>query len=152
MAPLGGAGHMLRCVNGAGLHPGEKAEMSVARDPVCPLIAIVEDDHAVLNSLEFSLEAEGYDVCAFEDARDALASARIGSADCLVIDYGLPDGDGVTLLQGLRQKGVDCPAIIIASNPSARCRRDAQAAGAPVIEKPLMDDALSALIRNVLPA
>ena len=152
MADLAGRRHVLRSLKAAGPHAGDKAEMSAVREPICPLIAIVEDDQAVLNSLEFSLEAEGYDVCAFEDAGDALASARIGSADCLVIDYGLPDADGVTLLQGLRQKGVDCPAIIIASNPSARCRRDAQAAGAPVIEKPLMDDALSALIRNVLPA
>ena len=113
----------MRWVNGAGLRLGDKAEMSVATETL-PLIAIVGDDQAVLNSLEFSLEAQGYDVCAFEDAGDALASQRIAAADCLVIDYGLPDGDGVTLLQGLRQRGVDCPAIIIdgAMPPAIRRR------------------------------
>ncbi len=113
------------------------------------LIAIVEDDRAVLNSLQFALEAQGYAVCGFERAVDALNSSEIMSADCLVLDYGLPDVDGVALLLALRRRGAASPAMIIASNPSARCRQEASLAGAPVIEKPLMGDVLVQRIHDL---
>ena len=114
------------------------------------LIAIVEDDAAVLHSLEFDLEAQGYAVCAFSRAAAAIGSPDILAADCLVIDYALPDGDGVALIRSLRRRGVQCPAIIIASNPTARSLLQAEAVGAPVIEKPLMGDVLADRLRLVL--
>jgi FixJ family two-component response regulator len=117
-----------------------------------PLIAVVEDDSAVRHSIEFTLEAEGYDVCAFERAGEALSSVRLGEAACLVIDYALPDIDGVALLNTLRRRGNTCPAVIIAGSPSLRCRHDAEAAGAPLIEKPLMGDELSRKIAQVMAA
>jgi len=116
------------------------------------LIAVVEDDKAVLNSLQFALEAEGYAVCAFESCADALTSPSIGGAECLVLDFALPDMDGVELLHVLRNRGLGCPAIIIASNPTARCRREAAASGAPLLEKPLMGEALTGQIRTLLGA
>jgi two-component system response regulator FixJ len=113
------------------------------------LVGIVEDDKAVLHSLQFTLEAEGWEVCAFERALDALNSLRILDAKCLVIDYALPDFDGVTLLNALRARGQEAPAVIIASTPSVRCRLDAAAAGAPLIEKPLMGDYLNRRIAEM---
>ncbi len=120
---------------------------SASPSSACLLIAVVEDDRAVLKSLEFTLEAQGYAVCTFDCVAAALASDEIHAADCLVIDYALPDGDGATLLQSLRDRGVTCPAIIIASNPTVRCLRDTQACGAPLVEKPLMTDLLFERIR-----
>lgn len=117
-----------------------------------PLIAIVEDDMAVLHSLQFALEAQGYDVSAFDCAAMALKTARMPRADLWVIDFALPDMNGTTLLTRLRQRGVQGPAIIIASNPSARCRSEAFAAGAPLVEKPLLGDVLGDRIRAVLDA
>jgi two-component system, LuxR family, response regulator FixJ len=115
-----------------------------------PLIAVVEDDGDVLNALRFALEADGYAVCAFQDAAQALSSLSIDRADCLVIDYGLPGMDGVELMQALRRRNVACPAIIITGNPTERCRREADAAGAPVLEKPLMAHALARQIEAAL--
>ncbi len=114
------------------------------------LIGVIEDDPAVLHSLEFSLRAEGYGVCAFVDGADASDSVEILQADCLVIDYALPDGTGVDLLQALRQRGMTCPAIVIASNPTTFCRQAAGVAGAPLVEKPLMGDVLNGYIREAL--
>ena len=102
------------------------------------LIAVVEDDRAVLNSLEFALEAEGYVVLAFGKATDAKDSLDVLNADCLVVDYAMPDLSGVELLKELRDRGLSCPAIVIASNPKLRCRQEVRAADAPLIEKPLM--------------
>lgn len=112
------------------------------------LIAVIEDDRAVLDALEFTLETQGYAVCPFERGRDALRSRKITGADCLVIDYAMPEMDGITLLRALRRRGLKCPAIIIASNPTLECRRGALAANAPLIEKPLMDDVLGRRIRD----
>lgn len=116
------------------------------------LIGVVEDDPAVLHSLEFALQAEGYVVCAFLTAEAAKRSSDLLCADCVVLDYALPDATGVALLRALRQRGLGCPAIVIASNPTARCRRESRAAGAPLIEKPLMGEELSAEIRVALAA
>jgi DNA-binding response OmpR family regulator len=115
-----------------------------------PLIAVIEDDPAVRHSLEFALEAQGYEVCAFERADDALRSVRLKQIRCLVIDYGLPDGNGASLLSQLRRRRITCPAIFIASSPTARCRADIAAAGAPLIEKPLLGDALGDQIRALI--
>jgi two-component system, LuxR family, response regulator FixJ len=114
------------------------------------LFAVIEDDAAVLNSLQFALEAQGHEVCLFERAGDAIASGKIMEADCLLIDYALPDMDGLTMLAALRRRGLTAPAVIVASNPSTRCRRDAEKAGAPVIEKPIMGDALNVVLLSIL--
>lgn len=115
-----------------------------------PLIAVVEDDGAVRSSLQFSLEAEGYDVCAFGAPAEALASPALRGADCVVVDYGLPGMDGLELIRALRSEQVECPVIIITGGPTLRCRREAGEVGAPVLEKPLMGPALSREIRAVL--
>lgn len=124
--------------------------MAMSRTKAPRLIAVVEDDPAVRHSLAFDLEAQGYSVCAFERATEALVSAVIPTADCLVIDYALPDLDGAALLLALRRRGLACPAIIIASTPSTRCRREAARAKAPLLEKPLMGGVLDTQIRTSL--
>jgi len=115
------------------------------------LVAIVEDDLAVLDSLQLSLESEGYAVCAFESAAKALGSALIDDADCLVVDYGLPELDGVGLIQALRRRDNRTPAVIVAGDPNLTCQRKADAAGLAVLEKPFRGDALSRQIRAMLP-
>jgi FixJ family two-component response regulator len=114
------------------------------------MIAVIEDDVAVLHSLQFALEAQGYRVCAFERASEALSRPALQGVDCLVIDYGLPDLTGVALLGRLRKRGVTCPAVFIASTPTARCRREVAASGAQLVEKPLLGDVLGDQIRAML--
>lgn len=124
--------------------------MSPPLAEVPQLIAVVEDDRAVLDALEFALQTQGYAVCAFEGGHQALSSSSIDEADCLVIDYAMPDMDGIALLQALRQRGLTCPAIIIASTPTPQCRKGASALHAQLLEKPLMRDVLGERIREVL--
>ena len=114
------------------------------------MIAVIEDDPAVLNSIAFSLEAEGYDVCGFDRALDALNSRQTTEADGLVIDYGLGETNGIVVLRTLRGRGQTCPAVIIVGAPNARCRREAAEAKAPLIEKPLTADVLSRKLGELL--
>lgn len=67
-----------------------------------PLILIVEDDPKILAVLVVSLEAEGYRLQLTGNLRDALTQAQARQPDLVLLDLGLPDGDGLTLISKLR--------------------------------------------------
>jgi two-component system, LuxR family, response regulator FixJ len=121
-------------------------------DPQRPAILLVEDDPAVVNALTFSLELEGFDVCAYADGEALLASTPLPSRGCLVLDYNLPGMDGLDLLERLRAAHVNLPAILITTNPRRALRAQAAIAGVEIIEKPLLTDALRDSVRNALGA
>jgi FixJ family two-component response regulator len=111
-----------------------------------PCVLVVDDDAALLGALEFALQAEGYQVRSCADAEAAL-KASADQLACMVIDYRLPDIDGMDLAQRLRGAGVTAPMILITSNPDARCRARAARGGAVIVEKPLLGDRLLRQIR-----
>jgi two-component system response regulator FixJ len=61
---------------------------------------------------------------------------------CMIIDYELPGINGLQLLRALRLRHVTSPAILITTNPTRRLRAEAQAAGMPIVEKPLLTEDL----------
>lgn len=107
------------------------------------VVIVVEDDRAVRNSLQFSLEAEGYIVRLYADMRSLLAETEFPERGCVVADYFLPDGNGLELLHTLRAKGVALPGILLTSSPASELRRQAAIAKVPIVEKPLLGNALS---------
>jgi FixJ family two-component response regulator len=115
-----------------------------------PLVLIVDDDPAVCSSLKFSLELEGYRVRTYASARELLDDPDVGSADCLIIDQILPEVSGLELLQRLRSRDVSLPALLITTNPAPLLRQRAGAAGVPIIEKPLLGNALLDAIASAL--
>jgi len=118
-----------------------------------PSILIVDDDPAVLGSLSFMLEAEGFDVCAIGDVCELLSCDSICGHDCLVVDYCMPVMNGFDVLRWLRERKVDAPALMITASPEAKLRARALEAGfARVIEKPLLDGALGDDIKAVISA
>jgi len=116
-----------------------------------PLVAVVDDDLAVVRSLEFALGTEGYAVAAYHNAQAFLDQAgRDGDqqkAGCLVVDYKLPGMNGIEMLDELRSRGPLPPTVLITSNPDLRCRRWAAETGVPLVEKPLLDESLTDRIR-----
>jgi FixJ family two-component response regulator len=114
--------------------------------PTPPCVLVVDDDAALRGALEFALQAEGYRVCSCADAETAMRVSADQMA-CMVIDYRLPDIDGMDLAQRLRGAGVTAPMILITSNPDARCRARAARGGAVIVEKPLLGDRLLHQIR-----
>lgn len=113
---------------------------------VPPCLLVVDDDPALLGSLEFALGAEGYRVRSCATAREALHLCAEPPA-CLLIDYRLPDMDGLELAARLRDMGVGAPLILMTTNPDARCRAKAALEGAVIVEKPLLGDKLLRQIR-----
>jgi FixJ family two-component response regulator len=114
-------------------------------------IVIVEDDPALLSALQFSLEAEGYDVCPFAAQTELIAErgAFLG-ASCLVLDYRQAPLDGLQLYALLEGMGLKAPAILVTSHPDEECRRGARALGVKIVEKPLLSDDLSRLIGELV--
>ena len=114
-----------------------------------PTVVVVDDDDAVRSALKFWLELEGFAVETHESGR-SLAAAEVPASGCLVLDYDLPEGDGLQLLRGLRARDVSLPAVLITSRASRAVRSAAAAAGVPIIEKPLLCDALLETVQHAL--
>jgi two-component system, LuxR family, response regulator FixJ len=116
-----------------------------------PLILVVDDDAAVLNSLGFMLESEGFKVRALGDIGELLLEEFRPQPDCLVVDYGMPAMNGFDVLHWLREKKVKAPAILITGRCNGRLRDRALAAGfSRVVEKPLLGVKLADDIRELL--
>ncbi len=115
-----------------------------------PLVLIVDDDAAVRTSLAFSLELEGFRVCTFGTAEALLIGVLPGDNACLLLDERLPGVSGLDALGQLRGREVRLPALLMTSNPSPALRAAARAAAVPIIEKPLLGEALSLAIRAAL--
>lgn len=115
-----------------------------------PAVFIIDDDPAVLNSLKFSLEIEGFSVHGYPTGADLLAAGEWPGCGCLVIDYHLGEMNGLELLNQLRTRGIAAPAILITSHPSLLLRQRAASVGMPIVEKPLLGNALTEAIRKAL--
>jgi len=116
------------------------------------VVIVIDDDPAVLAALKFSLEMEGFSVATYRSGAELLAEPKLPQSGCLVIDFKLPEMDGLVLLDALRQRHVGLPAILTTSHPSPALRRRAAAQTIQIIEKPLLGDALSNAIRDSLGA
>jgi len=114
-----------------------------------PLIAVVDDDLAVCNSLKFSLELEGFAVRAYRSGAEFLAAGNFGDCSCFIIDQRMPGMSGMELIAELRERKVSIPAILVISQPNKVLSARAAEAQVPIIEKPLLCNALVDKIREV---
>jgi two-component system, LuxR family, response regulator FixJ len=115
-----------------------------------PVLLVVDDDVAVLNSLKFHLEIEGFEVRLYASAEALLHEPDLPSSGCLLIDYLIPEMTGLELLAKLRSNGVALPAILITSHPGHTLRQNAAQAGVAIIEKPLLGNRLTETIRSAV--
>jgi two-component system, LuxR family, response regulator FixJ len=112
------------------------------------VMLVVDDDPAVGNSLKFVLEVEGFQVRVFSSAEELLNEDSLPDASCLVVDYYMPQMNGLELVSHLRDRNVLIPAILITPAPSQNLRNRAAAAGVPIVEKPLLGSRLLDSIRE----
>jgi FixJ family two-component response regulator len=114
------------------------------------VIVVIDDDLAVRSSLKFSLELEGLTVRSYASGWELLDAGRLDSCDCFVIDQKIPGMTGLELVNALRQRAVSAPAILITSHPNRSLREQAGHADVPIVEKPLLGNALLDKIRDVM--
>jgi two-component system response regulator FixJ len=114
-------------------------------------VYVVDDDADVLGSLRFLLETDGFDVRTFRSGAALLNAVCSTGVDCFVIDYKMPDMNGIDLAGRLRNRDVAAPVILITGYPDENISARAEAAGVRhVMLKPLLDDSLVTRIRGAI--
>ena len=114
-------------------------------------ILLVEDDGMIGRSLSRALTEGGMAVDWVVNAENCAAAAKDITYDLLLLDLGLPDGSGLSLLKAMRKDRVDTPVIIITARDDVATRVDGLDAGADdYVQKPFSFEELSARIRAVL--
>jgi FixJ family two-component response regulator len=113
-------------------------------------IAVIDDDHRVLESLVNLLASFGYKAESYNSAEQYLASGRLSQTSCIITDVEMRQMSGLGLLQYLKNSNSTVPVIIITGKPSARSEAFYLESGAVgFFRKPVDGDALVELIDSV---
>ncbi len=116
-----------------------------------PRLLIVEDNPGVRRSMQLLFHGQGFDVRAYGSGEALLADARAEDPACVVADYRMQGLDGIALLDALRARGWNGPAVLVTGfrSPDIVARATAAGYGA-VFEKPLRERSLvEAVLRMV---
>ena len=113
------------------------------------VVYVVDDDADVLRSLRFLLETDGFIVKTFSSGASLLNAVRSTGVHCFVIDYKMPDMNGIDLAGRLRNRDIAAPVILITGYPDENISARAEAAGVRhVLLKPLLEESLVTRIRG----
>ena len=110
-------------------------------------LLVIEDDPAILRFVRQALEAEGHQVFETDSVKRGLIEAGTRRPDLVILDLGLPDGDGVELLRDLRGWS-QVPVIVLSARGDEQDKIAALDAGADdYLVKPFSVGELSARVR-----
>jgi two-component system KDP operon response regulator KdpE len=110
-------------------------------------VLVVDDEPQILRALRINLQARKYDVVVAASGTEALAAAASAPPDLVLLDLGLPDLDGVQVIEGLRG-WTSAPIIVLSGRSDSGDKVKALDAGADdYVTKPFAMDELLARIR-----
>ena len=119
--------------------------------PSVPLIAIVDDDDALRNSLDNLLRSVGFRVQGFASAEAFLQAQHAPETACLLLDVRLPGMNGLELQRQLGAAHRGMPIIFVTAYADENVRARALAAGAvAVLSKPCREEDLLQAIEAAL--
>ncbi len=111
-------------------------------------ILIVEDDPRVAGSLKKGLAEEGFNPTLVRTAQDAVRALDAGSFDIVLLDIGLPDGNGLDILRKVRAAGSAMPVLVLTARDAVKNRVEGLDLGADdYLVKPFAFPELLARIR-----
>jgi FixJ family two-component response regulator len=115
------------------------------------MVAVVDDDLRLLESLGDLLESAGYSVRTFRSAKAFLEDeAALSQADCLITDIGMPVMDGFELERLVKQARAELPVILITGRHEIADQQRAIAQGNRLFRKPFDGQLLLAAIGQAL--
>ena len=113
-------------------------------------VLVVDDDPHLLRILKLALETSGYTVTTAVDGRSALLAATQNPLALVILDLGLPDIDGVTVIKELREWS-RIPVLVLSARHTSEDKVEALDAGADdYLTKPFGPDELLARLRALL--
>ena len=111
-------------------------------------VLVAEDEPRLAALLEQALDEAGWTPTVYQDGNSALAAARRGGFDVLLLDWMLPGLEGPQVLRALRADGHATPALVLTARGDLRDRVDGLDAGADdYLAKPFELDELLARLR-----
>lgn len=114
------------------------------------IILLVEDEEQICKAIKTVLSDEGYTVCVANTFKQGQIEAATRKPDLVIVDLGLPDGDGIFLIQAIRNYSV-VPIIVLSARIAEESKVSALDAGADdYLTKPFGMSELLARIRAQL--
>jgi DNA-binding NtrC family response regulator len=114
-------------------------------------IAIIDDDPGTRRLLERALSGEGHETYTAESAEEGLAAVRVEKPDLVLLDFHLPDTDGLSAFKRLRAHDAKLPVIFITGDASGDKVIEALRAGAfDYLVKPLDLEHVSDVVERAL--
>ena len=140
----------------AGLGPDNPAQPERGEPSITPrfTILLIDDDDLVLSMLTELLSAHGYQVLPAPRGRDGLALARAEHPDLILVDYHMPEMDGLAVVEGLKgdEATRNIPVVAFTSGTSADANRLVKAGCVGFIPKPFEPGTLPELVADFLRA
>ena len=116
-----------------------------------PAVYVVDDDAAVRKGLVRLFQSADINAIAFDSAQAFLAHGRSQGPCCLVLDYQMPETNGLDLQQHLAESGIQLPIIFLTGFGSVPTSVQAMKAGAvDFLEKPVEDESLLAAVEKAI--
>lgn len=116
-------------------------------------ILLVEDDKDVVRAMAVRLKAQGYNLVVATDAIAAVSTARKEKPDLVILDLGLPAGDGFMVMQRLKSN-VDLmlvPIIVVTGrDPLVNEHRAIEAGAEAFVQKPFENEEFLAIVESAL--
>jgi two-component system OmpR family response regulator len=113
-------------------------------------VLVVDDEPYITDVLSSALVFEGFATEEAATGADALAKARRGDFDCIVLDVMLPDGDGFDVCRTLRDEHIATPVLFLTARDAGVDKLAGLALGDDYVTKPFSIEELVARIRAVL--
>jgi FixJ family two-component response regulator len=114
------------------------------------VIAVVDDDPRILQSLQNLLESIGYTVRVFDSATALLETAGLEEIDCVISDVNMPVVDGLELSRRLHETIAGLPIVLITGHPEMLNRSLVETSHYRLFTKPYDPEALVVTIGDML--
>ena len=119
--------------------------------PISPLIHLVDDDDGMRDALALLLGSVGLRTRGWKDPQQFLDGFERDTVGAIVLDVRMPGLSGLTVLDQLRERGVDQPVIMLTGHGTVElCRRAFKSGAAEFLEKPVDDEALLEALQNAV--
>ena len=80
-------------------------------------VLLVDDEHDFLDLMEARIKNWGYEILRADNGKEAIDIVRNGKIDIMVLDYMMPNMDGITVLKKIRSINKDIPVIMFTAYP-----------------------------------
>ncbi len=117
------------------------------RAPRPALVAIVDDDQSVRESIRSLVKSFGFRTDLFESAEEFLSKGHFSDTACLILDIRMPGMSGLELQDRLAERELRIPIVFLTAHGENATRRRALEAGAvDFLPKPVREDALMSAV------